>query len=158
MFQQIMDRYPSLEKSRLIHESVRRLITLMIDDLISETNRRVSALGLKTAEDVRLCGQPVVSFSDEMRANDGALKAFLFKHMYRHFKVNRVMSKARRVIADLFALFISEPQTLPTQWGELCGEAHDARTARVVSDYIAGMTDRFALQEHRRLFAIELDT
>ena len=77
--------------------------------------------------------------------------------MYRHFKVNRVMSKAKRVINDLFVLFLSEPNVLPTSWAQLCGDAKSVRTARVVSDYIAGMTDRFALQEHRRLFSIEID-
>jgi dGTPase len=157
MFQQIMDRYPALERSRLIHESVRRLITAMIDDSLLETRRRISSLKLQCADDVRLCGQPLVGFSDEMRANDRALKAFLFKHMYRHFKVNRVMSKAKRVVNDLFVLFLSEPNVLPTSWAQLCGDAKSVRTARVVSDYIAGMTDRFALQEHRRLFSIEID-
>jgi dGTPase len=92
-----------------------------------------------------------------MRANDQALKAFLFKNMYRHFKVNRMLSKAKRVVADLFALLLAEPGVLPTQWAQLCDEAGTARTARVVSDYIAGMTDRYALQEHRRLFAVEVD-
>lgn len=157
MFKMIMERYPSLERSKLIHESVRRIITLMIDDALGETQRRVSKLKLQSADDVRLCGQPLVGFSDEMRANDRALKSFLFKHMYRHFKVNRVMSKAKRVIADLFALFLAEPNVLPTNWAQLCDDPKTQRTARVVSDYIAGMTDRFALQEHRRLFSIELD-
>ncbi len=157
MFSQMMDRYPSLERSRLIHESVRRLITAMIDDALHETQRRVKGLNLQCAEDVRICGQSLVGFSDEMHTNDRALKAFLFKHMYRHFKVNRVMSKAKRVISDLFALFLSEPDVLPTPWAQLCDEKKSLRTARVVSDYIAGMTDRFALQEHRRLFSIEMD-
>ncbi|MEQ1753610.1 MAG: deoxyguanosinetriphosphate triphosphohydrolase [Micropepsaceae bacterium] len=157
MFKQIMDRYPSLERSRLIHESVRRLITAMIEDALGETQRRINEFRLQSAEDVRLCGQALVGFSSEMRANDIALKSFLFKHMYRHFKVNRVMSKAKRVIADLFTLFLSEPNVLPTNWAQLCDDPKSMRTARVVSDYIAGMTDRFALQEHRRLFSIELD-
>ncbi len=157
MFSQMMDRYPSLERSRLIHESVRRLITAMIDDALHETQRRINLLKLLSADDVRFCGQPLVGFSDEMRANDRALKSFLFKHMYRHFKVNRVMSKAKRVISDLFALFLNEPEVLPTPWAQLCDDKKTIRTARVVSDYIAGMTDRFALQEHRRLFSIELD-
>ena len=157
MFRSIMERYPSLERSKLIHESVRRIITLMIDDALGETQRRINKLKLQSAEDVRQCGQSLVGFSEEMRANDRALKSFLFKHMYRHFKVNRVMSKAKRVIADLFNLFLEEPNVLPTNWAQLCDDPKSQRTARVVSDYIAGMTDRFALQEHRRLFSIELD-
>jgi dGTPase len=85
------------------------------------------------------------------------VKAFLFKNMYRHFKVNRMLSKAKRVIADLFGLLLAEPGVLPTRWAQLCDEPGSIRTARVVSDYIAGMTDRFALQEHRRLFAVDVD-
>ena len=157
IFTSVADKYPGLERSRLIHESVRRLITAMIDDALRETQRRINELKLQTAEDVRSCGRQLVAFSDEMRANDKALKAFLFKNMYRHFKVNRMLTKAKRVVADLFALFLNEPGVLPTQWRELCDTAGTTRTARVVSDYIAGMTDRFALEEHRRLFAIELD-
>ena len=157
IFALVMTKYPSIERSRLVHGCVRRLITAMIDDALNETRRRVTKLKLQSAEDVRLCGQAVVSFSDEMRAHDRALKSFLFKNMYRHFKVNRVMSKAKRVIADLFHLFLAEPNVLPTGWAQLCDVPKSVRTARVVSDYIAGMTDRFALQEHRRLFAIELD-
>jgi len=157
IFAEVQARYPGLDHSRLVNESVRRLITAMIDDALRETLRRVSSMKLKTAEDVRVCGQPLVAFSDEMRANDRALKAFLFKNMYRHFKVNRMLSKAKRVLADLFGLLLSEPGVLPPRWAQLCDEPGTSRTARVVSDYIAGMTDRFALQEHRRLFAVELD-
>jgi dGTPase len=157
IFSEVMDRYPGLERSRLINESVRRLITAMIDDALRETQRRVKAFKLQSAEDVRVCGQRLVAFSDEMRANDRALKAFLFKNMYRHFKVNRMLTKAKRVVSELFALFLSEPGVLPTPWAQLCDLAGSSATARVVSDYIAGMTDRFALQEHRRLFAIEMD-
>jgi dGTPase len=157
IFRDVMERYPGVERSRLVHECVRRLITAMIDDALRETQRRVSALKLRSGEDVRVCGQSIVAFSDEMRANDKAVKAFLFKNMYRHFKVNRMLSKAKRVVADLFALFLNEPSVLPAPWAQLCDVSGSERTARVVSDYIAGMTDRFALQEHRRLFAIEVD-
>ena len=157
IFSGVMDRYPSLDRSRLIHESVRRLITAMIEDLIGETQRRVNSSKLKSADDVRQRGEALVAFSDEMRVNDRALKSFLFNNMYRHFKVNRMLSKAKRVVGDLFALFLAEPGVLPTQWGQLCDAAGTTRTARVVSDYIAGMTDRFALEEHRKLFAVEVD-
>jgi dGTPase len=157
IFSDVMARHPGLEHSRLVNECVRRLITAMIDDALAETRRRVNELKLQSAEDVRVCGKAVVAFSDAMRANDRSLKAFLFKNMYRHFKVNRMLSKAKRVIAELFTLLLAEPGVLPPRWAQLCDEAGSVRTARVVSDYIAGMTDRFALQEHRRLFAIEVD-
>jgi dGTPase len=157
IFSGVMDKYPGLDRSRLIHESVRRLITAMIDDSLRETQRRVTSSKLRNANDVRLRGEALIAFSDEMRANDRALKAFLFKNMYRHFKVNRMLTKAKRVVADLFTLFLAEPGVLPTSWGQLCDAAGTVRTARVVSDYIAGMTDRFALEEHRRLFAIDVE-
>jgi dGTPase len=157
IFTQVMARYPNLDRSRLIHESVRRMISAMIEDAIVETQRRVNELKLQTAEDVRACGQQVVAFGDAMSANDKALKAFLFKNMYRHSKVTAMMAKAKRVVGDLFALLLREPNVMPAQWSELCDGASTTRTARVVSDYIAGMTDRFALEEHRRLFASDGD-
>jgi dGTPase len=157
IFTQVMDRYPNLERQRVIHESVRRLITAMIEDALGETQRRINKLKLQSPDDVRNCGQQLVAFGDAMSTNDKALKSFLFKNMYRHFKVSRMLAKAKRVVADLFALFLAEPAVLPTQWSELCSGAGTVQTARVVSDYIAGMTDRFALEEHRRLFAIETD-
>jgi dGTPase len=94
----------------------------------------------------------LVSFSGTMQANDAALKSFLFQRMYRHYKVNRMMLKARRVVADLFELFIAEPGILPPEWSRQTSGAKQKGTARVVCDYIAGMTDRFAIQEHKRLF------
>lgn len=157
IFGDVMERHPGLEHSRLVNECVRRLITVMVDDALRETLRRVNALKVRSAEEVRICGQAIVAFSEEMRANDRAVKAFLFKNMYRHFKVNRMLSKAKRVIADLFGLLLAEPGVLPPRWAQLCDVPGSTRTARVVSDYIAGMTDRFALQEHRRLFAVEVD-
>ncbi len=157
IFGDVMDRYPGLEQSRLVNECVRRLITAMIEDALRETERRVTAASPASADDVRVCGRALVAFSDDMRANDRALKAFLFKNMYRHFKVNRMLTKAKRVVSDLFALLLAEPSVLPTPWAQLCDAGGTVRTARVVSDYIAGMTDRFALQEHRRLFAIEVE-
>jgi dGTPase len=157
IFTDVMDFYPGLDRSRLIHESVRRLITAMIEDVLTETGRRVADSKPQSAEDVRALGRALVAFSPAMKANDTALKTFLFKNMYRHYKVNRMLTKAKRVVAELFQLFLSEPGVLPTAWGQLCGAAGSRETARVVSDYIAGMTDRFALEEHRRLFAIDME-
>jgi dGTPase len=87
-----------------------------------------------------------------MRRNDRALKQFLFERMYRHHRVNRMSSKAHRVVHDLFALYLAEPQCLPREWRELAAGPDEPRTARVAADYLAGMTDRFALDEHHRLF------
>jgi dGTPase len=157
VFRAVMDRHPGLDRNRLIHECVRRLISLMIDDVTAETRRRLAQDKPSSAAEVRAMSRPLVSFSNDMAAHEAALKRFLFEKMYRHYKVNRMMIKARRVVADLFGLFLSEPIVLPTEWQKLSAGPKQKETARVVCDYIAGMTDRFALQEHRRLFGLTDD-
>jgi dGTPase len=152
VFEALMQRYPGLEAGRLIHEAIRRLIDLMVSDLLDETRRRLREAGVRSAAEIRRLGRPVVAFSGAMRENDQALKGFLFERMYRHHKVNRMTSKARRVVRDLFELYMREPECLPADWREQLDPADKRRSARVVADYIAGMTDRFALDEHQRLF------
>ena len=141
-----------LEQSRMIHETVRRLISAMVADLVAETRRRLADLGPQDAAAVRGAGRPIAAFSEAMEANHRALKAFLFEHMYRHYLVNRMTSKARRVVGDLYDLFWAEPDLLEPDWRARADGPKTARTARVVADYIAGMTDRYALTEHSRLF------
>lgn len=155
MLHAVAKEYPGVELSLHIHETVRRMIGMMILDLIAETQRRIEEFKPKSADEVRRLGRPLVAFSDEMVANDRALKSFLFPHMYRHFLVNRMTSKARRVVKDLFTLLHAEPECLPPEWRRLSDGSGTAKTARVVADYIAGMTDRFALDEHRRLFDMQ---
>ena len=152
VFGLVAAQYPGIEEPRLIHEAIRRLIDLMVGDLIVETRSRIAASRVDSAEAVRGLGSPVVSFSAEMRRNDRAFKDFLLERMYRHYRVNRMSSKARRVVHDLFALYLAEPQCLPSEWRELAAGPDDQQTARVAADYLAGMTDRFALDEHHRLF------
>jgi dGTPase len=152
VFREVRQKYPSLEGPRLIHESIRRLIDRMASDLLAETRRRISDARLKSAAEVRALGAATVAFSETMRANDKALKAFLFERMYRHYRVNRMSSKARRIVRGLFQLLHQEPQCLPTEWRQQADGAGAPATARIVADYIAGMTDRFALDEHARLF------
>jgi dGTPase len=152
VFRDVASRYPNLEEPRLIHESVRRLIDCMVGDLIGETRRRLADSGAGSADEVRALKAPVAAFSDEMRRNDRALKDFLLERMYRHYRVNRMSSKARRVVHDLFALYLAEPECLPREWRGLAAGPDDRQTARVAADYLAGMTDRFALDEHHRLF------
>ncbi len=155
VFAEVTGRYPGLAWSRLIHESVRRLIDRMVTDLIAETRRRLTAAAPRTVEDIRRLDRPVVAFSEAMRDNDRALKAFLWEHMYRHQRVDRMSATARRVVSELFELFISRPSCLPPEWqAHALGPATPV-TARLVADYIAGMTDRFALNEHRRLLGGE---
>jgi len=151
VFAEVGARYPGLEESRLIHEAIRRLIDRMVRDLVAETGRRLAESGVKTVEEVRRLGAPIAAFSPEMRNHDRALKRFLHERMYRHYRVNRMSSKARRVVRELFQLFLAEPECLPGEWRALIGDS-TPETARIVADYLAGMTDRFALDEHRRLF------
>ena len=143
-------RYPGLELSRLIHESIRRMINLMVRDVIAESTHRLA--GIASVAQVRAQGAPVIAFSDAMRANDRGLKEFLFARMYRHHRVNQMTMKARRVVGELFDLHLEQPQCLPAEWqAQMTGSDETAR-ARHVADYIAGMTDKFALETHCHLF------
>jgi dGTPase len=151
VFAEVRLLYPGIEETRLVHEAIRRVIDRMVRDLVAETGRRLLAGGAHSVDEVRRLPEPVAAFSPEMRNHDGALKRFLFERMYRHYRVNRMSSKARRVVHELFQLFLAEPECLPLEWGAPTG-AGAAETARIVADYLAGMTDRFALDEHRRLF------
>jgi dGTPase len=152
VFQWVASKYPRLEESRLVHESIRRLIDRMVGDLIDETRLRLAASGASSADEVRALAGPVAGFSAEMRRNDRVLKDFLLKRMYRHDRVKRMTSMAHRVVHDLFSIFLAEPDRLPCEWRRLAAAPDDPQTARVAADYIAGMTDRFALDEHHRLF------
>jgi dGTPase len=152
LLQALRRDHPGLEPARLSHEAVRRLINLMVSDLLAETRRRIAAHRPVSSDDVRRLARPLVGFSEAMQANDRALKAFLFERMYRHYRVNRMTSKARRVVQELFRLLLAEPEILPAEWQRLAGAPGAPENARVVADYIAGMTDRFAMDEHRRLF------
>ncbi len=151
VFAEVTRRYPGIDEARLIHESIRRLIDRMVRDLIAETGKNLAESGVKSADDIRNLGRPVAGFSAEMRGHDRALKQFLYRRMYRHYRVNRMSSKAHRVVHELFCLFLAEPECLPDEWRPP-PKADAAAHARIVADYLAGMTDRFALDEHRRLF------
>src|SRR5215472_13792994 len=148
----VAERYPGLDGPRLIHETIRRVIDRMVGDLIAATRARLAESGAGSADQVRGLPAPIVGFSAEMRENDRGLKRFLFARMYRHWRVNRMSSKARRVVQDLFGLYLTEPECLPGEWRGQAAGPNDAQTARVAADYLAGMTDRFALDEHHRLF------
>jgi deoxyguanosinetriphosphate triphosphohydrolase, putative len=155
VFAEVRATYPAIDESRLIHESVRRIIGHMVGDLLAETRRRVAELAPRSVTDIRTAGFPVAAFSAAMQSTDAALKAFLRQHMYGHYKLNRMTSKARRLVRELFRLFVAEPGCLPTDWRARTGAPESLQTARVVTDYIAGMTDRFAGDEYRRLFDVQ---
>jgi dGTPase len=162
IIREVCDRYPGLERSRLIHETVRRMINAMVVDLVTETRRRLAEHKPGSAAELRALPLAMVSFSDGMLEAQRPLRAFLRQRMYRHYRVNREMSKCKRVVRALFELFMDEPNTLPTEWqrdiSKAGGDADLAVRARHVADYIAGMTDRYALAEHDRLFDLHVKT
>ena len=144
--------HPGGEESRRIYETVRRMIGAMVEDVIDASWQRLEDAGPSDVEAVRCHGAPLIAFSATMQAHGEGLKAFLRERMYRHHRVNRMASKARRTVRQLFEVFIDEPQCLPEEWQARCDGPRTLGTARVVADYVAGMTDRFAIQEHRNLF------
>lgn len=158
VFHEVKKRYPDLDESRTIHEAVRSMIGLMVRDLLMETSNRIKASGAKTAADIRALGAPIGGFSEQMRNNDAGLKKFLFENMYRHYKLNRMTTKGRRVVKDLFQLFLAEPECLPTEIQRQATGPNSPATAQVVADYVAGMTDRHALDEHHILFDVQART
>lgn len=144
--------YPDIELSRLIHEVVRRMIDRLILDVIEETGNLLQIADPRSVDDVRAFGAMLVGSSDEMKQADHDLKDFLRQHMYRHDRVNAMTAKARRVVVDLFSLYLNEPERLPENWQLGCNGAGDLQTAHRVADFIGGMTDRYALNDHERLF------
>ena len=146
---EIRHRHPGLERVRVIHELGRRVITRFVEDVIGESRRRIAAAGVVYAADVRAANAPVVAFSPALAAADKAIKAFLFQHMYRHPNVMRIRALAADVVRRLYDALVATPEKMPGEWAG--AETDPARRARRAGDYIAGMTDRFALGEHARL-------
>ncbi|MDB5557096.1 MAG: deoxyguanosinetriphosphate triphosphohydrolase [Enterovirga sp.] len=148
---------PGLEATRRTHELTRRVITRFVEDALAESERRIAALAPASAEDIRAAGHPVIAFSAAMAEADRSIKAFLFPKLYKHPRLLPVRRDAETVVRDLFVHLTREPALLPDDWRAGLAEASDAQIARRVSDYIAGMTDRYALAEHRKLFAATPD-
>jgi dGTPase len=143
--------HPGLDEDRAMHETVRRMIGEMVGDVIAETRRRIASAKVASPEAVRALGQPLAVFSEAMRQNDIGLKRFLFAHMYRHERVTKMTEQAKLVVAELFDRHLADPGLLPADWQSEIGAPGDAKTARVVADYIAGMTDNFAFETQARL-------
>ena len=141
---------PDLDERRLVHETIRRMINTLVTDLIHETEKNIRMHAIRDINDVRKA-PPLAAFSSEVHEQNRELKNFLRTHLYRHYHVMRMSAKAQRIISSLFKAFMEDSRLLPPQYQR---QAEDDR-ARAVSDYIAGMTDRYAIREHKRLFAIE---
>ena len=146
---EIEARYPGLEDSRKIHELSRRIITRFMEDAIASTAARLKADGIETAQAARQAGRPMFAFSAAIDAAEREIKAFLFASMYRHPQVNRMRVEADRIVRALFAAYVRQPREMPAFWAERAGRIGPERAS---ADYVAGMTDRFALGEYRRLF------
>jgi dGTPase len=143
---------PQLEANRVVHELGRRLITQMIENVIAETTGRLQTLAPRSADDVRHADRQVVGFSAEMEAADRAIKGFLYPRMYRHPRIMRIMGDAERVVCALFARYSEKPADMPAEWAQTVEAGDEADRPRRTADFIAGMTDRYALIEHGRLF------
>ena len=152
-------RYPDLSEKRLTHEIIRRLINLQIIDLVETSQQAITAAAPADIDAVRAHPEPLIRFSDAMREANQELKGFLRRNLYQHYRVHRMTDKARRILQDLFTAFMQDPKLLKPEHQarirQLEAEDGEAGRARAVADYIAGMTDRFAITEHRRIFAAE---
>ncbi len=145
--------YPDIPPRRLIYEAKRRAINCMVRDLVAVTSTRVADSGVKSVEEVRGAGCALAGLSEGVERSGNAVREFLHEFMYRHYKVNRMTNKAATVVRDLFRFFHATPECLPTHWREAAEEAGDMQSrAAVIADFIAGMTDRFAFEEHKRIF------
>ena len=141
---------------RLRHETIRRIIHVLVSDLVSETQSRLAALAPANADAIRRAKKPVVAFSPRVAEANHAIKEFLRARMYRHWRVNRMTAKARRLTEALFGLLHDDPSMLPDGWRAQAGEGQPAQAAAIVCDYVAGMTDRFAQEEYKRLTDISM--
>ena len=142
--------FPRIAGRRRVHETIRRMIDAQVTDLLAESARRIAEAAPAHLDDVHRAPE-LIGFTAAMKEENSALKAFLREHLYRHYEVLRMTAKARRVIQDLFAAFVADPRLLPPQYQAM---AASGPMERATADYIAGMTDRYSMKEHRRLFAV----
>ncbi len=150
-FDEVHERYPDLEDRRLIYEIIRRMIGAVVSDLIEETRRRIDAVGPNSIDEVREAGEPLVSMSEAMYEQHVSLKKFLHKHLYSHEQKLAMTRKVQSMVKELFAAYMQDANRMPEQFATVANAAEDADRARVVADYIAGMTDRYAISAHETL-------
>ena len=142
--------FPHLSGRRRVHETIRRMIDALVTDLLAESARRIAVAVPRCLADVH-AAPALIAFTETMQAENRALKVFLRDHLYQHYQVLRMTAKARRIIRDLFSAFVEDPRLLPPQYQQMAAAQSVARAA---ADYIAGMTDRYSMKEHRRLFSV----
>lgn len=157
----VRERYKGIPKKNFIKEVVRSMIGRMVDDVMEESQKRLRALNPQSPEDVRMAGHQVIAFSDDMKAKVDALRKFLFERMYKHYTINRIGLKVQRIVNDLFYAFLEDHTVLPDKYQQRILESgaldDETARARIVADYIAGMTDRYAIREHERMFDLYWD-
>ncbi len=151
----VLKSYPKLETPRVIHETVRRVISAMVQDVLTQSRHNITKFKPTSADAVRHLGEPLISFSPQMVENNRILKQFLTAHMYRHERVNDMMTRAQRIIKDLFEAYMGDVTLLPAEWRAEHPRKQAQHDARQVCDFLAGMTDNFALEQHRRLFDLD---
>jgi len=152
ILRQIAAQHPRLEPGRHAHELIRRLITLMIEDVISQSRRRLVEVEPGSVDEVRNAGQPIIGFSVAIAKADRAIKDFLYPRLYRHPRIARIMGEAEEVVSRLFAYYVDTPGDLPSDWLDGLGPSDATSRALRIADFIAGMTDRYAMVEHARIF------
>jgi dGTPase len=154
-FLEVSRQYPDLELGRFIGEAIRGLLGQMVGDVVAETKRRLEISRPGSAADIRAMSSPISAFSESLFPDLLKLKDFLFRSMYRHAKVTEVMERAQGLLSRLFSAYMDDPSLLPENWGAALGEDPDTKLPRAVCDYIAGMTDAYALAEYKRIFDVE---
>lgn len=161
VIEQVRNNYPDIAERYLIQETKRDMIGAMVDDVLEETGRRLKQLSPESPDDIRNAGMQMVAFSPEMYENVQKLRDFLFNRMYKHYTINRIGVKVQRIVGDLFKAFHKNYCLLPDNWQARIKEGgaidNEGVRARIVADYIAGMTDRYAIREHERLFDLYWD-
>jgi dGTPase len=150
-YSEVILRYPNLEDRRLIYEIIRRMINTVVTDLIETTKRNLDEAGPASIDDVRAAGRPLVGFSAEIGEQHRLLKQFLHQHLYSHEQKLEMTRKVQTVLQDLFETFMTDVNRMPGEFATAAEHGDDAARARVVADYIAGMTDRYAFAEHKRI-------
>jgi len=148
-YEKVRAEMPEAGKKIQLHQTIRRLINYLVTDLVEETDRNLDSAKIASLNDVRAAGRSLVGFSESVKKKSAQLKKFLFKNLYRHYRVERMADKAGRILTDLFNAYIHNPKILPP---EVFSQSGDENQERAICDYIAGMTDRFALDEHQKLF------
>ncbi|MEJ2297563.1 MAG: deoxyguanosinetriphosphate triphosphohydrolase [Woeseiaceae bacterium] len=150
-FEEVQRRYPDLDDRRLIYEIIRRMIGTVVTDMIDETRRRLDASGVRSIDDVRAAGKPLVAMSPDIREQHLSLKRFLHEHLYGHEQKLAMEERVQQIIEELFAAYSSDLSLMPDEFAQRAADRDDRGRARVVADYIAGMTDRYAIKAHAAL-------